>query len=103
MVTGIYKLDEGSPTLLPGCSNNPDLSLTVLMKILISLSLRELDPGKAFMTGKLTIRGNKSIALQLLGQYKLPKLLTLLIATFPTQNPLRIPSLRNPMVPFQVP
>lgn len=63
------QIDEGFPTLLPGCSNNPDLSLMCSYEDLISLSLGDLDPGKAFMTGKLTIRGNRSIALQLLGQY----------------------------------
>ncbi len=64
------QIDEGFPTLLPGCSNNPDLSLNCSYEDLIRLSLGELDPGKAFMTGKLTIRGNRSIALQLLEQYK---------------------------------
>jgi putative sterol carrier protein len=56
------QIDEGFPTLLPGCSNFPDLSLNCIYGDLISLSLGELDPGKAFMTGKLTIRGNRSIA-----------------------------------------
>jgi putative sterol carrier protein len=64
------QVDEGFPTLLPGCSNNPDLSLMCSYEDLISLSLGDLDPGKAFMTGKLTIRGNRSIALRLLEQYK---------------------------------
>ena len=64
------QIDQGFPTLLPGCSNNPDLSINCSYEDLISLSLGELDPGKAFMTGRLGISGDISIAMRLLGQIK---------------------------------
>jgi putative sterol carrier protein len=64
------KFDDGTPTVIPGYTNTPDLSLTCSFEDLLKLSCGELDPGKAFMTGKLTIQGDKTIAQQLLGLLK---------------------------------
>ena len=60
------KIKDGSTTLNPGYYLNPDLSITCTFENFMNLSCGELDPGKAFMTGKLTIHGDKTIALQLL-------------------------------------
>ncbi len=61
---------DGTPIMIPGYSKTPDLSLTCLFEDFMNLSRGELDPGKAFMTGKLTIQGDKTIAQQLLGLLK---------------------------------
>jgi putative sterol carrier protein len=60
------KIDDGFPSLITGYSGNPDLTISCTLEDLINLSSGELDPGKAFMTGKLTIQGDKTVALQLL-------------------------------------
>jgi putative sterol carrier protein len=61
---------DGTPTMIPGYSSNPDLSLTCTFENFMNLSCGELDPGKAFMTGKLTIQGDITTAQQLLGLLK---------------------------------
>lgn len=62
------KLENGESSVMKGGIDNPDLSLSVSAEDLLLLSRGELDPGKAFMMGRLGISGDISIALKLLGQ-----------------------------------
>lgn len=64
------KIENGRSSVEKGGINNPDLSLSCSSEDLLMLSRGELDPGKAFMTGRLGISGDISIALKLLGQIK---------------------------------
>lgn len=63
-------VDQGKSSVVKGSIDAPDLSLTCSAEDLINLSQGELDPGKAFMTGRLIIGGDFSIALKLLSQMK---------------------------------
>ena len=63
-------VENGRPSVEKGGITDPDLSLSCSSDDLILLSRGELDPGKAFMTGRLGISGDITIALKLLGQLK---------------------------------
>jgi putative sterol carrier protein len=62
------KVDQGRSSVVKGSINDPDLSLSCSAEDLVRLAKGELDPGKAFMTGRLVISGDFTIALKLLGQ-----------------------------------
>ena len=63
-------IENGRSSVEKGGIEAPDLSLSCSSEDLLMLSRGELDPGKAFMTGRLGISGDISIAMRLLGQMK---------------------------------
>jgi putative sterol carrier protein len=64
------RIHNGRSTIEQGCTGEPDLSISCSLKDLILLTKGEMDPSRAFMLGKLTIQGDKTIAQQLLAQLK---------------------------------
>ena len=63
--------ENGKTILKQGKSEYPDVSVTCSLDDLISISKGLMDPGRAFMSGKLTVSGDRSLAVKLLGQLKL--------------------------------
>ena len=56
---------DGKCELIPGGVEKPDMTLTVSDKDWISVAQGKLDPVSAFMTGKVKVAGDMSLAMRL--------------------------------------
>src|SRR5579872_68844 len=60
-----FQIVDGVGQMIPGGIENPDITLTVSGKNWFAIAEGRLDSTKAFMTGKLKVKGDISIAIKL--------------------------------------
>lgn len=59
-----FRIENGSGTLIPGGVEKPDVIFTTSSKIWIDIAEGRLDSTKAFMTGKLKVSGDLTLAIR---------------------------------------
>src|SRR5215469_2308775 len=60
-----FQIIDGVGTMIPGGIEKPDITLTVSGKHWLAIAEGKLDSMKAFMTGKLKVKGDMTIAVKL--------------------------------------
>lgn len=60
-----FQIDNGAGRTIPGGIENPDITFTVSEKNWLAIAEGRLDSMKAFMTGKLKVKGDMTIAVKL--------------------------------------
>lgn len=60
-----FQIADGAGQLIPGGIENPDITFTISGKNWLAIAEGKLDSMKAFMTGKLKVKGDMTIAVKL--------------------------------------
>ncbi|GHO48056.1 SCP2 sterol-binding domain-containing protein [Ktedonospora formicarum] len=63
--TWAFKIENGVGEMIPGGTEDPDIIFTVSAKNWLAIAEGRLDSMKAFMTGKLKVKGDMTIAIKL--------------------------------------
>lgn len=59
-----FRIADGAGHLIPGGVEKPDATFTTSSKVWLSIAEGKLDSMKAFMTGKLKVAGDLSLAIK---------------------------------------
>ena len=60
-----FQIVDGVGHMIPGGIENPDITFTISGKNWLAIAEGKLDSMKAFMTGKLKVKGDMTIAIKL--------------------------------------
>lgn len=60
-----FQIVDGVGRMIPGGIENPDITFTISGKNWLAIAEGKLDSMKAFMTGKLKVKGDMTVAIKL--------------------------------------
>ena len=60
-----FQIENGAGRVIPGGIENPDITFTVSGKNWLAIAEGKLDSMKAFMTGKLKVKGDMTMAVKM--------------------------------------